>query len=267
MKSEISLKTICYQAISIVKEAGDFVRQHRGNLSKGEIENKGTNDFVTTIDKASEKMLVAGLRKILPGSGFLTEENTATTNGEKFIWIIDPIDGTTNFIHGLAPFSVSVGLQYDGKLVMGIVYEICHNECFYAWEGSKAYLNESEIKVSDINSLSNSLIITGFPYKYYGKLPGIMKSIEYFIKNTSGLRRLGSAAADLAYVACGRSEGFFEYGLSPWDAAAGTFIVQQAGGKCSDFEGGDNYIFGKQLIASNSKIHQEMLQPIKTLFT
>jgi myo-inositol-1(or 4)-monophosphatase len=218
------------------------------------------------VDKTSEQKLVAGLSALLPESGFIAEEGTSTKKGEIYNWIIDPLDGTTNFIHGIPCFSISIALMRKEELVMGMIYEINADECFYAWENSKAYLNEKEISVSKAPTLADSLIATGFPYYDYSRLDNYMEAFRDFIKNTHGLRRLGSAATDLAYVACGRFEGFYEYSLQPWDVAAGAFIVQQAGGKVSDFKGENNFIFGKEIVAGNAACFNEFLQTIQHHF-
>lgn len=248
---------ICEQTCKLARETGEFIIGERNKLCVSGIEAKGKNDFVTLVDKASEERLVEGLKHILPGSGFIAEEGTAEQNNEAYIWIIDPIDGTTNFIHGAPPYSISIALQYDKETVVGVIYEMSADECFYAYKGGGAFLNEKKITVSSINKLSSSLLATGFPYTDFGRLQSFMKTMEYFFHNSHGVRRLGSAAVDLAYVACGRYEGFYEYNLNAWDVAAGAYIVQMAGGKVSDFNGGEDYLFGRELIASNSHIFEE----------
>ncbi|MEA3443717.1 MAG: inositol monophosphatase family protein, partial [Bacteroidota bacterium] len=212
---------ITKQTISLVKETGSFLRNEYRNFSKEMVETKGLHDFVSYVDKESEKQLVAGLAKILPESGFIVEEGTETKKQERFNWIVDPLDGTTNFIHSLPPFAISVALMENDKIVVGIVYEVILDECFYAWKESPAFLNDTEIHVSDAATVSDSLIATGFPYYDYKRIGPMMESLEYFMQNSHGIRRLGSAATDLAYVACGRFEAFYEYSLSSWDVAAG----------------------------------------------
>jgi len=256
---------ITEEALEIIRRAGNMVRQHHGKLSARQIEHKGTHDFVTEIDKKVEKFLAENLGALIPGSGFLTEEKTVEELDAEYVWIIDPIDGTTNFIHGLYPVAVSVALQYRGRTVWGMVYEPGLDELFYADE-TGAYLNGNPVKVSDETSLDRSLIATGFPYKNYDKLDAYMNSFRYLMFHTAGIRRLGSAAADLVYVACGRMDGFYEYGLSPWDVAAGAFIVRQAGGRVTDFRGGTDWLYGGEILATNKKIHDEFVQTlIKTM--
>ncbi len=248
--------------LEIIREAGDLIRRHHGRLPAGSIDRKSTHDFVTDIDRRAEKMLVDALADILPGAAFLTEEETVQQRRAEYTWIIDPIDGTTNFIHGLYPVCVSVSLQHEGRTVWGAVYEVGAGEMFYA-DAEGAYLNGHPIAVSTCRNLDDALLATGFPYKDYDRLRPYMDSFEYLMFHTSGLRRLGSAAADLAYVAAGRMDGFFEYGLRPWDVAAGAFIVEKAGGRVSDFGGGQNWLYGREIIADNGLIHKEFLAVLK----
>lgn len=263
---EVNLQTLCQDVCLLSRQVGGFIRNERKQFSFERVETKGKNDFVSYVDKESEKRIVNGLTELLPGSGFIAEEGTSTVKGEVYNWIIDPLDGTTNFIHGIPCFAISIALMRNEKLVMGVIYEINLDECFYAWEGSKAYMNGSEISVSKASTLSGSLIATGFPYYDYSRMDQYMEVFRHFMKNTHGLRRLGSAATDLAYVACGRFEGFYEYSLQPWDVAAGAFLVQQAGGKVTDFSGENNFIFGKEIVAANNGCFDEFLDTIKLYF-
>ena len=259
----MDLEILTQQTREIAVTVGDFIRKQKNNISPTIIEKKGIHDFVTYVDKTAEKKIVEDLSKILPESGFITEEKTSTKKGAIYNWIIDPLDGTTNYIHGLSPFAVSIALMEKNEIILGVVYEINLDECFYAYKGSKAFLNEKEINVTKTKKVDNSLIATGFPYYDYDKMDAFMQTLEFFMKNSHGLRRLGSAATDLVYVACGRFDAFYEYSLHAWDVAAGAFIVKQAGGKVCDFNGKNNYLFGKEIIASNSLIHNEFLSIIK----
>ncbi len=253
----LNYKQICSQVSKLSKEAGNFIRNEKGKINSENIETKSLNSFVTYVDKNAERIIVDSLKNILPEAGFITEEKTEIIQAEKYNWIVDPLDGTTNFIHGLEPFSVSIALKENDKIVVGVVYEVGKDECFYAYKNSPAFLNGREINVSKNKILANSLIATGFPYYNYSKIQAILKSLEYFMKNTRGIRRFGSAATDLAYVACGRFDAFYEYSLNAWDVAAGAFIVQQAGGKISDFKKGDNWLFGSEMIATNNLVYDE----------
>ena len=260
------LEDLTQQAVDISKQAGDFIRQERKNFSPDKIEYKGLNDLVSYVDKGAEKIIVAGLEKILPESGFITEEKTTTKVGERYNWIIDPLDGTTNFIHGVPTYSVSIALQEYDELVMGVVYEINLDECFYACKGTPAYLNGKEIKVSNIPAVSGSLIATGFPYYDFEKQPAYIELFTELMKSCHGLRRLGSAAVDLIYTACGRFEAFYEYNLNAWDIAAGVVIVRQAGGEVVNFTGGSEVLKTRELLATNGKITGEMLGIIQKYF-
>jgi myo-inositol-1(or 4)-monophosphatase len=260
----MNLVSIAEQVKELSKETGKFIMSEWSKLSEESVQTKGLHDFVTYVDKGSEKKLVDGLSKILPEAGFIVEEDTADTDGEKYNWIVDPLDGTTNYIHGITPFAISIALQRDDEIIFGLVNELGHDELFYALENGPAYLNEDEIKVSATNSIKKSIIATGFPYNDFSKLQDYLKSLDYFMRNSHGIRRLGSAATDLAYTACGRFEAFYEYSLKPWDVAAGSFILQQAGGKISDFSGNNNYLFGQEIVAASDKVFDEFLETIKS---
>ncbi len=262
----MQLETLTQKVVEIAKEAGAFIREQRKIFSSDKIEIKGLNDLVSYVDKSAEQMIVAGLKNILPGAGFVTEEKTISTIGEEYNWIIDPLDGTTNFIHGLPVYSVSIALQEYEELVLGVVYEINLDECFYACKGSPAYLNGHEIKVSNCPTVAQSLLATGFPYYDFGKQAAYIELFAELMKSCHGLRRLGSAAVDLAYTACGRFEAFYEYNLNAWDVAAGVVIVKQAGGEVVNFKGGDEVLNTRELLATNGKITKELLQVIQKYF-
>ena len=263
---DINLEEFCNEVMEIARTAGEFILSEQQKLTASTVEAKGKHNFVTHVDTKAEQMLVDGLGKLIPESGFIAEEGTAGQSGEDYQWIIDPVDGTTNFIHGLPPFAISIALMHHGEIVLGVVYELGFREFFYAWKGSKAYLDGREIHVSNTSNVSDSLIATGFPYTYFEHLEGFMDSVNYFMQNSHGLRRLGSAATDLVYVACGRFEAFYEYGLSPWDVAAGVFIILQAGGKACDFYGNDDWLFGGTIIATNTAVSDEFRGIIKKIF-
>jgi len=259
----VNLENICLQVIEIAKKTASIIRNGQHSLTNDQIENKGLHDFVTSVDKQSEEFLYLNLKNLIKGAGFIGEEQTHNHKSDLFNWVVDPLDGTTNFIHGLSPFAVSIALMKENKIVLGIVLEVISGEVFYAWEGSSAYLNKTPIRVSKVSSIQDALIATGFPYSNFSQMESFMKSLSLFMENSHGLRRLGSAAIDLAYLACGRFEAFYEYNLNVWDVAAGAFIVQQAGGKVSDFSGGDQYLFGKEIVAANENIFEEFLGLIR----
>ncbi len=262
----MDLNALCSDVITICKNTGRYILEEQQLLKSVGFNSKGINDFVTHVDKGAEEMLVKEFKKLIPDSCFLTEEKTVEQEDRAYRWIVDPIDGTTNFIHGVPFFCISVGLQLNGETIMGVVYDMSRNECFHAVQNDVSRLNANPVSVSDCQLLKDSLLVTGFPYRDEGKLNDSMRLFQHFIKSTHGIRRLGSAALDLAYVACGRFEAFYEYGLSPWDIAAGAFIVKQAGGKVSDYSGGENYLFGKELLAGNGTINDELRSIIKAHF-
>jgi myo-inositol-1(or 4)-monophosphatase len=246
----MNLEEITSKVANLARQTGEFVRKAAAEFNRESIEYKGLNDMVSYVDKETEERLVEGLRKILPEAGFIAEEGTGQkTDNQEFAWIIDPVDGTTNYMHGLPVFAISIALMQKDKIVSGVVYEINRDECFTAWLGGGAYLNEKTIKVSSAKYLKDSLIATGFPYYDFDKMENYLNILKELMQKSHGLRRLGAASVDLVYTACGRFEGFFEYNLKPWDVAAGILIVQEAGGKVTDFRGGDDFVFGRELIA------------------
>jgi myo-inositol-1(or 4)-monophosphatase len=263
----MQLENLTQQVTEIAKQAGDFIRQERKSFSPDKIEYKGLNDMVSYVDKNAERIIVSGLEKVLPEAGFITEEKTTTKTGERYNWIIDPLDGTTNFIHGVPTYSVSIALKEYDELVSGVVYEINLDECFYAWKDAPAYLNGSEIKVSGIDTVGKSLVATGFPYYNFDKQAVYIELFTELMRSSHGLRRLGSAAVDLVYTACGRFETFYEYNLNAWDIAAGVLIVRQAGGEVVNFKGGNEVMNTRELLATNGKITQEMLGIIQKYFS
>lgn len=259
-------QNICEEVRIIAREAGAYLKSEISGIRPKDIETKGLHDFVTHVDMQSEQFITSYLEKLLPEAGFVTEEKTISRKGERYNWVVDPLDGTTNFIHGVPCYCVSIALMENDDVVVGVVYEVNLNECFYAWKGSPAFLNGTQINVSAKSKISDSLLATGFPYFDYTDLGKYMILFTYFLQHSHGLRRMGSAAVDLAYVACGRFDGFFEYGLNPWDVAAGSLIVKQAGGIVRDFKGKHNYVFGGQILASNCALAEEFLNVIRTAY-
>jgi len=256
----MNLEQICTQACQLTVEVGQFLKAELGKVKAQEIEHKQLNHLVSYVDKTSEAKLIDGLQKLLPEAAFLAEEATVAHEEKEWQWIIDPLDGTTNFLHQLPFFSISIALQHNNKTVLGIVHEPNTQETFYSWEGAtSSFINQKAVRVSPTTSLDQSLLATGFPYYDFEHMDGYIQMLRSFMTQTRGLRRFGSAALDLAYVSCGRFEGYFEYSLSPWDVAGGAFLVQQAGGIVSDFSGQDNFIHGREIIAANSAIHKHLL--------
>ncbi|MGV8880181.1 MAG: inositol monophosphatase family protein [Sphingobacteriaceae bacterium] len=261
-----NLETLCHKVTNIAKDTGLFIRNEARTFKTDRIEYKGLNDMVSYVDKTAERMIVKALEKLLPEAGFITEEKTKVITADRYNWVIDPLDGTTNFIHGLPPYSVSIALKEYDELVLGVVYEICLDECFYAWKDAPAYLNGKEIKVSDQPTLAKSLLATGFPYYDFEKQESYMNLFKDMMQRSHGLRRLGSAAVDLAYTACGRFDAFFEYNLNDYDMAAGIMIVRQAGGETFNFSGGADSLNTREIVATNGKISAELLSAINVHF-
>jgi myo-inositol-1(or 4)-monophosphatase len=247
----VNAENICREAIEVVREAGIYVRNSRRIFSYEEVLKKGDRDFVTEVDKGSERILVDGLRRVLPHAGFITEEKTVAQSNADYYWVIDPIDGTTNFMHNTPVTAISVALMKGNSFLIGIVYEVTMDELFFTWEGAGAsYCNDKTIVVSEQTDFRKALVATGFPYQREGRLEGISKSLHYFLHHCQDIRRFGSAATDLCYVACGRFEVYYEAYLQLWDVAAGILIVRNAGGIVTDFNGNES-VNGSNILAAN----------------
>lgn len=259
MITQEKLTQLLEQTQEVAKEVGAFIRKERQHFDIKKVEHKGFNDLVSYVDKEAERQIVDRLSLILPEAGFITEEGTNSTKGEVYNWVIDPLDGTTNFIHNIPVFAVSISLMEHEELILGVVYEVNRHECFYAKKGGGAFCNDTPIKVSAAGSLSASLIATGFPYYNFDLIDKYLATMKSLMQKTHGLRRFGSAAVDLCYVASGRTEGFFEYNLNSYDVAAGALIVMEAGGQVTDFAGGKDFVFGRNIVASNGAIHSDFM--------
>lgn len=256
----MNLEKICHQTCQLTLEVGQFLKAELGKVKNKEIEHKQLNHLVSYVDKTAEQKLIEGLSSFLPDAAFLAEEETVVHEQKDWQWIIDPLDGTTNFLHQLPFFSISIALQHQEETVLGVVHEVNNQETFYSWKGADAaFLNQQKIQVSATNKLEDSLLATGFPYYDFERMDAYLAMIKPLMLGTRGLRRFGSAALDLAYVACGRFDGYFEYSLSPWDVAGGAFIVQQAGGLVGDFSGENDFIHGREIVAGNPIIYQHLV--------
>jgi len=245
----IELQLLTQKIIKLSKEVGGFLKNEITEVNDQDVEEKGIHNLVTYVDKKAERMLVYALSDFLPEAGFIAEEGTSKKIGAVYNWIIDPLDGTTNYIHGVPLYCVSLALKMHDEIVLGVIYEPNLDECFYSWKNAPSYLNGKIIQVSETKKLDQSLLATGFPYYDYDRLKDYLVFFEYLMRYSRGIRRLGSAAMDLAYVACGRYDGFYEYGLNAWDVAAGVLIVKNAGGENFDFKGGDDFIFGEEIVS------------------
>jgi len=256
----MNLQEICTDIEKAVRETGAFILGESEKFDISRTESKGLNDFVSYVDRRSEKMLVDRLSRILPEAGFITEEGTSEKKGERYCWVIDPLDGTTNFLHGLHPYAISIGLMDKEEVLAGVVYEVAGNEIFKAWKNGGAWLNGTPISVSGTVKLAESLVATGFPYSDFDRLMPYINCLIHFLKHSHGVRRLGSASMDLAYVACGRFDVFYEYGLNLWDIAAGILLVREAGGNVCDFSGNTGNLTGEEIIAANNMVYPEVLE-------
>jgi len=253
-------------AIDAAKKAGELIKESLGTISSEKIQNKDVFDYVTNVDKESEQLIIDLIHKHFPAHEILAEESGETGCEHSHRWIIDPLDGTTNFIHSYPNSAVSIALEENGTLILGVIYDPYRDELFCAEKGRGAFLNDSPIQVSKRSNLSFCLIATGFPFRNKDFLSLYWQVLSEIFLKVSGVRRTGSAALDLAHIACGRFDGFLELKLSPWDVAAGSVIIQEAGGKITDFAGENNHVRTGNVIASNSLIHDFLLQKVKNVF-
>lgn len=261
---KMDYESICRQVCDVAREAGAYIAGQRRLFSYDKVEFKGAHNLVSYVDKETEKLLVRRLGAIVPEAGFVTEEGTVECRMDReWRWIVDPLDGTTNFAHGLAPYCVSIALMRGEELVVGVVYEITHDEMFYAWQGSAAYLNGEVIRVSDINTIDKALVAIGFSYSSEELMGDSLRQVDYFQRHSDGVRRTGSAAANIIYVACGRMDVFAQPNLSAWDVAGGALIAQRAGAAVSDFAGGTDYVFGRQIVVASPRVYDEFLSVVR----
>ncbi len=261
MKSD-ELEKLCFAVIEIIKPIALNIKEVRNNFADVIIEKKGIRDFVTEVDTNAEKALVIALGNLLPEAGFITEEKTVAQSDKQYNWIIDPLDGTMNYLHGIPAYSVSIGLQFEHEIVLGVVYEIVHNEMFYSWKDAPAYCNDNIIHVSDCDTIQNALIATGFPYiRNSERTQKIADTLKYFLDNGRDIRRIGTAATDLCYVACGRMDVYYESFLNIWDIAGGIIIVKNAGGFVADFSGQADFTKG-QIVACTHAIKLDVLNGV-----
>ncbi|PID50488.1 MAG: inositol monophosphatase [Proteobacteria bacterium] len=241
--------------------AGELIRRYAGEVDRLQIYNKEANDFVTEVDRKAEREIVYALRRAYPDHAILGEEGGQQGAADaEYQWVVDPLDGTTNFIYGIPQFAVSIGLKQRGRLLLGVIFDPLRNELFAAARGEGATLNNRRIRVSQCTSLQGSLLSTGIPFRANQNLDVYTETLKALLPGTAGVRRLGSAALDLAYVACGRFDGFWEFGLNEWDMAAGLLIVQEAGGLVGDLNGGNTHLQSGDVLAANPKIFKEMVQ-------
>ncbi len=245
------------------RSAGNKIMQHLENIERLNIEHKGKNDYVSEVDKEAEQIIIQTIQKYYPDHKILAEESgTRGSETSNFEWIIDPLDGTTNFLHQFPQFSVSIAVKEKGRLMHGVIFDPVRDEMFSATRGDGAKLNNFRIRATEQKTLDNALLGTGFPYHDFTYIDSYMNSLKSFMQSTAGIRRAGSAALDLAYVACGRIDGYWEFNLKPWDIAAGALIAQEAGALVTDFSGGENYLNSGNILTANPKLYKEMAQTL-----
>ena len=260
----------------MAREAGAYIKKERASFSLDKVERKHAHDYVSYVDKGSEQMIVNALSKILPEAGFITEEGTTKDDvrGQKknvsdvspqpsdFTWVVDPLDGTTNFIHGFAPYAVSIALCKGREIVIGVVYEIVSDECFYAWQNGGAFVNEEPLHVGT-SAINDALLCLQLPYNSDAYKPIITRFLNRFYGNVGSIRMLGSAAIALCYVAAGRLDAYAERYIGQWDYMAGALIVKEAGGRVTNYAGDDYFMEGDSIVATNSVVHQDLLEAVR----
>ena len=262
----------------IAKEAGAYIREERRKFSLASVERKHTHDYVSYVDKGSEKRIVCALRKLLPEAGFITEEGTTKTDessnlktpASNLVWVVDPLDGTTNFIHQYAPYAVSIALLRGKEILLGVVYEICQDECFYAWKDGGAFVERGNDKGERVNvklqvtanRIDDALLCVQLPYNSEAYKPVVKHLIDRLYGNVGSIRMCGSAAMALCYVAAGRLDGYVEKYIGQWDFMAGALMVKEAGGKVTDYQGSDDFTQGNSVVATNGIVQQDLLDVI-----
>ena len=249
-------------AVKAARRAGTVITRASQDLGALKVRSKTFNDFVSEVDHAAERTIIETLQDAYPDHGFIGEESGNQNVEAENVWIIDPLDGTTNFLHGFPQYCVSIALQQQGQLTQAVVYDPNRNDLFTATRGRGAFLNDKRIRVSNRTKLQDSLITTGFPFRDFSHLDAYLAMFKDMLKKTSGVRRPGSAALDLAYVAAGWADGYWEIGLSSWDLAAGALLVHEAGGLVGDFEGNEGYLESGNIVAGNPRIFGQLLQTL-----
>ena len=253
-------------AISAARAAGNIIIRQINHVQDLSVNEKSRNDFVTEVDRQAEVVIIDIIHKYYPGHGILAEESGRSgSSSDDYVWIIDPLDGTTNYLHGFPQYAVSIALQNKGVLKQAVIYDPLRDELFTTSRGHGAYLNDRRIRVSKQKHLQGALLGTGFPFREGARTEQYLETLKVFFAVTAGIRRAGAAALDLAYVACGRLDGFWEIGLKPWDMAAGVLLIEEAGGLVSDCKGGDSFLARGAIVAANPDIHKEILTSFNNL--
>jgi len=259
-------KELSKKVKDLSEEVANFIRDELLKVKSDDIITKEHNSLVTYVDKTAEQMIVKRLQTLMPESSFVTEEDTIEEGDSDHVWIIDPLDGTTNFLQRIPHFAVSIALRVSGVMQIGVVFDVMGKQCFSAVKGHGAFVNDRVIRVSSKTDLSECILATGFPYAKDVNFKPLINTLEYWMINARGIRRFGAAALDLCFVASGRIDCYYETSLNIWDIAAGMLIVEESGGKLSDYSGGDDYHMGKQILASNGRIHKDVVNVLKENF-
>jgi myo-inositol-1(or 4)-monophosphatase len=256
------LEQLTQQVCAVARRAAAYIVQERASFSDDRVERKHAHDYVSYVDKTSERMIVETLQQLLPGAGFITEEGSATYHDEQYWWVVDPLDGTTNFLHSFPPYCVSIALCKGHEIQLGVVFEATTGECYYAWQGGGAWLNGRRLHVAD-HTIGDALLCLQLPYNSNAYRPVIHRLLDAFYGHAASVRMMGSAAMALCYVAAGRLDGYVEKYIGQWDFMAGALIVKEAGGCATDFDGHDDLTQGNSVVASNGQIHQDLLSVVK----
>ena len=259
----LDLEQLTADVCRIATAAGHFLKEERKNFRRESVIEKCTHDYVSYVDKESERRLVTELSALLPEAGFIAEEGSATYNDEPYCWVIDPLDVTTNYIHDNAPYCVSIALRSRDELLLGVVYEVCRDECFYAWKGGKAWLNGEPLHISDIDDVTNAFLIVELPYNDAAYKQIAMHLLDDLYGKAGAIRMNGSAAAAICYVAAGRFDGWLEAFIGKWDYSAAALIVLEAGGEVTDFYGSRDFMEGHHIIATNGHLHAYLQDLVK----
>ncbi len=267
----LNLETIARQVCDIAREAGAYIKKERASFSVEKVERKHAHDYVSYVDKGSEQLIVKALRRLLPEAGFITEEGTAKGDDvgclkdeERCTWVVDPLDGTTNFIHGFAPYAVSIALIRGREILVGVVYEICADECFYAWKGGGAFMDGGVPLHVGQSTINDALLCLQLPYNSDAYKPVIKQLIQHFYGNVGSIRMIGSAAMALCYVAAGRLDAYAERYIGQWDYMAGALIVMEAGGRVTNYDGEEFFMQGDSVVATNGTVHDDLMKGLET---
>ena len=258
----MNLEKLTSEVCRVAREAGAYIQEERTRFNVNQVERKHAHDYVSYVDKGSERMIIEALKALLPEAGFITEEGLATHRDEQMLWVVDPLDGTTNFIHGFAPYAVSIGLTRGREILLGVVYEVCANECFYAWKDGGAYVDGKAIYVGN-SAIGDALICLQLPYNSDAYKPVIKQLIDRLYGHVGSIRMIGSAAMALCYVAAGRLDAYAERYIGQWDYMAGALIVKEAGGKVTNYAGDSYMMEGDSVVATNGVTHEAILEAVQ----